>query len=444
MRLLVLVVLAAIVPSAAGAARLAVLTTGKQAAFRRASAFVRVGADSALAPLVDPACAGGAKTKIQLGAYLQSTYRVRYAADPMEEATLDCTGWRRSGSGWRYDDAAGATIGVKRIVYSKRKLTIVLGGKGYAFPGGPVGYVEATLTIGNTRYLVRFHNLRTNTASRIVAVKPSAAAAEGEAAFWAVLHGDDKTEARMQASLDALGRAVRRSRTDGRSQFLIAMLRLYRFGLMTTDLGNASDAAKRELAAADAAFASSVPLLWDGQAGDSRVPGFAAATKFLRGWVEGTADVQAQGIADLNAAVAVNAFFNVFDVIPVIQALPNRDPRFQTAFQQFADYLGNPETLACVRNQPEICGNLGFAPRNLSGSLILFGDVYAKGGDLDQALLWYNLAASVDDAYRFKALAVERVATAAERVARWADDDPTNDPAVVGLGPENCATCHNR
>jgi hypothetical protein len=222
------------------------------------------------------------------------------------------------------------------------------------------------------------------------------------------------------------------------------MMRLYRFGLLTTDYGAIGDAAKRELAESDAAFDAAVPLLWNGRAGDSRVPGFAAATKFVRGFAEGDPALQAQGVADLNAAVAVNAFFNVFDVIPVIQALPNTDPRFQGAFQQFATYLEDAETLACLADQPGICGNAGLAPRNLNGSLMLFGDLYAKAGNLAQASLWYGLGAGVDDAYAFKPLVVERAATAAERVARWSDADPTNDPAVVGLGVENCATCHNR
>jgi hypothetical protein len=441
---LVVVLLATFVPPGVAAARLTVLTAGKQAAFRRSSGFVRVGGDPALATLVDPTCAGGATTKVQLGAYLQSTYRVKYAADPATEAVLDCAGWRPTRGGFMYEDATGARIGVKRVVYTRKKLTIRLGGSGYEFPGGPVGFVEATLTIGETRYLARFHNLRANDASRVVAAKPSTAAAEGERAFWAVLHGDDKSEAKMQACLAALGRAVRRNRKDGRSHFLLAMMRLYRFGLMTTDYRAIGDAAKREIADSDAAFDAAIPLLWDGRAGDSRAPGFAAATKFVRGFAEGNADLQAEGVADLNAAVAVNAFFNVFDVIPLIQALPRTDPRFQTAFQQFATYLENPETIACVGSQPEICGNLGLAPRNLNGSLMLFGDLYAKGGNLERATFWYTLGGAVDDAYAFKALALERLATVDERVARWTDDDPDNDPAVVGLGAENCATCHNR
>ncbi len=445
MRLALVVLLALLAPAAADAARLRVLTTGKQAVFRRSSGFVRVGRDPALVPLVDPTCAGGAPATIQVGAYLQSTYRVRYAADPTDAAPLDCARWRRAGGGWVYEDRSGTAIGVQRIAYSGRKLLVRFGGDGYAFPGGPAGYVEVALTIGDTRYLARFHDLRVNTGARLVARKPSAAGAQGEAAFWAVLHGDDPSEAKMQACLAALGRAVRRNRKDGRSHFLLAMLRLYRFGRMTTDYGAISEAAKREIAEADAAFDRAVPLLWNGQAGDSRVPGFAAATKFVRGFVEGDAARQAEGLAALDAAVAVNAFFNVFDVIPVVQALPNTDPRFQNAFQQFATYLENPETLRCLREQPEICANEGLAPRNLNGSLILFGDLYAKAGNLEQAAVWYGLAAAAaDDAYRFRELAVERAATAADRVARWTDDDPANDPSVVGLGAESCTTCHNR
>jgi hypothetical protein len=32
----------------------------------------------------------------------------------------------------------------------------------------------------------------------------------------------------------------------------------------------------------------------------------------------------------------------------------------------------------------------------------------------------------------------------AERIAAYQDEDPNNDPRVVGAGSENCAVCHYR
>src|SRR5262249_44500067 len=156
-------------------------------------------------------------------------------------------------------------------------------------------------------------------------------------------------------------------------------------------------------------FSRALPLLWDGRGGDSRVPGFAAAATFGLGVVNDDATMQAKGLADLQAALAVNAFFNVFDLIPVVQALPPRDPRCQQVVPLLASYIADPDTLQCVATQPEICSDQGLAPRNVAGALLLFGDVYAKAAGLDssyltQAETWYGIAAfgaSQRPGYRF-------------------------------------------
>lgn len=419
---------------------LTVLTSGKHAIFRSTSGLVRVGRDRALAELVDPTCASELATTVQIGAYLQSTARL--STKPAD--TLPCEGWRKTRGGYVYTDDAG-TVGVRRIAYGRDGLVVKLGGTGYSAPGGPVGYVELWLTLGTTRLVARFHNFQVNTATELVTRKTSRAAAAGEAGFWDVLLGDDRSEARQQATIRSLTQASRRSKRDGRSRFLLAMLHLYRFGARIDGYDSVSDEAKNEIRAADDGFASSVPLLWDGTAGDSRVPGFAAAAKFARGIVDDDAARAAAGLADLNEALRVNTFFNVFDLIPVIQALPRTDPRFQPAVDAVVGYLRDPETLACLATQPEICSNDGLAPRNLSGATLLFGDVWAKAGDVTRAKTWYGIAAaSGGPSYRFNALAQARLADADARVARYLDDDPTNDDQIVGIGEENCAVCHNR
>ena len=146
---------------------LTVLTADKQAVFRTGSALVRVGGDRALASLVDPTCPSGLASTLQVSAYLQATARV--AAGPV--IPLQCANWRRTHAGFVYRDKA------HRIVYSRDKLQIQLGGTGYAFPGGPVGYVELWLNVGTTRLLTRLHAFRKNDATQLVTRKPSSAAA---------------------------------------------------------------------------------------------------------------------------------------------------------------------------------------------------------------------------------------------------------------------------
>jgi hypothetical protein len=59
--------------------------------------------------------------------------------------------------------------------------------------------------------------------------------------------------------------------------------------------------------------------------------------------------------------------------------------------------------------QPEICGNLGKVAHNVEGSLVLFGDLYAKSGNAQKARAFYNLALTrfqtIGGAWRFQDVA---------------------------------------
>jgi hypothetical protein len=370
--------------------------------------------------------------------YLQSTYRGAVLA----LADLDCAKWRTVRGGYRYTDPDGT---VRRIRYGKRGLRIDVGGAGFTPQTGPVGFAQVELAIDDVTLRARAHNFSRNDAQAIRSRKPSAAAAAGEAGFWDALTGDDSSEAREQETIRNLGKATKR---DGRSRFLLGMMHLYRFGQRVTRYDAVSTEARDELVQANAAFAASAPLLWDDATatGDSRVPGFAAAAKYTQGVVDGDATLRAAGLADLARAVEVNAFFNVFDFIPVLQSLPPSDPAFGEAFTFVTTYLNDPDTLACVVTQPEICANEGLAPRNLQGSLTLFGDLYVKNGDVSQADFWWGLANAFPETatWRFKSILDERRANAAARAALYADADPSNDPPLVGAAGEACAVCHNR
>jgi hypothetical protein len=422
---------------------LTVLTVGKQAVFRADEARIRIGRDPRLSPLPAPEC-GGDEMRLQLASYPVATERLV----AQDEVVLPCERWRKAGKGFVYEDETGAAGGVTKVAYSTKRVVITFGGPSYVSPPGPVGYLEVWLQAGDTRFLARFHTFMRNSAAEIVTRKVSKLAAEGEAIFWDVLHGDDKSEAHMQDGIATLAKARKKSRKDGRAPFLLGMLHLYRYGLFFDDDGQPTDASRDEIVAANDAFAAAGPLLWDGTTGDSRVPGFIGAARFAEGWAFDDVALMNAGIADVQAAVDVNAFFNVFDLIPIIQALPASDQRWQDAFADVTTYLENPETLACVGEQPEICANEGLAPHNTGGSLVLFGDVYAKAGDVTQATTWYNLArvagGTPDDPWPFQAIADERVADVANRVARYLDSDPANDDPVIGIQEENCATCHNR
>jgi hypothetical protein len=422
-----------------------ILTVGKVVRFENRGdpalngGFVVVGRDPLLRSVTDPRCP--ATSNVAVEAYLQST--VRDAA--LAHVDLDCTKWSVVRNGFQYADPAGT---VRSLRIGRNGMAMEVRGPGFTPIAGPVGFVQVQLQIGNQVLRARFHDFRRDDAQAVYSRRPSAVAATGEAGFWDVLLAVDNSESRQQAVLHALNTAVQRHPRDGRAQFLLAMLHLYRFGQRITALDSVTPDARAELAASNSAFAVAVPLLWNDAlgAGDSRVPGFAAAAKYMHGTIENDAAERAQGLADLEHAVAINAFFDVFDYIPILQFLLPSDPVFQQAYAAFSSYLSDPTTVQCVNTQPEICANAGFAPHNIQGSLILFGDLNAKGGNLAQAQLWYSLINAFPDSstWPFAPLIQDRIANATTRVALYADADPSNDPAVIGVGTQACANCHNR
>ena len=287
------------------------------------------------------------------------------------------------GRGYAYADPTGS---VRAIRYTRSGLQLEVRGPDFTPISGPVGYLQAQLAIGDHPAGALTTSGR-NDAAVVRSRRPSLAASRGEAGFWDALLGDDSSETREQEAIGLLETAVRRTPRDGRSHFLLGMLHLYRFGQRVVRFDTISAAARDELAAANVSFATAVPLLWDdaNASGDSRVPGFAAAAKYLQGVVEDDGSLRDAGLAELDRSIEINSFFNVFDYIPVMQFLPPSDPLFQKGFALFTTYLEDPETLGCVGTQQEICANAGLAPHNIQGALTLFGDLYAKGGDVDRA-----------------------------------------------------------
>jgi hypothetical protein len=406
---------------------------------RRSRGVMRVRQDPALANAPDPTCP--TTSSFELGLFTAAMNRV-VRSDAIE---LDCAKWQRRRRAWVYVDS-DATGGVRKIVYGPRGLTVMLQGEA-AFPApGPIAYAQAWLDVGDRRFHTRFHLFDENGADLIVADQTSRHAAAGEAGFWSVLWGDDASQTNQATTLEALARAAQDSPSDARSIFLTGMLHLYRFGQLTTSIRDADAAARAEIESAVAAFDLAEPLLWDPETGlgDSRVPGFGAAARYALAVVIDDEKLRQKALADLAVAIEVNAFFNVFDLVTVAQAEPPDSPAFQMAFDTMAEYLSDPETLQCAIDQPEICTNAGLAPGGLSGALVLFGDLYAKAGNLEQATTWYRLATATEANWAFKGLAAERLATVAERVASYGDADPNNDPTLIGAGAEACASCHHR
>jgi hypothetical protein len=447
LRLAILAILLAAVafPQIGAARTLSVLTRQKVLALRAEGdaehwrGVVRVGADSALADAPSPACP--AVSTFELGLFTVATNGVERNA----RVTLDCARWTRGKRGWTYEDPA-LPAGIRKITYGPRGLVVKLVGPRVLPAAGPVGYALVWFEVGDARYHVRFHTFAKNEPGRIESRKTSASAAAAEAGFWAYLWGDDPGETAEARTVAALEKITRRSKRDGRSWFLQGMLHLYRFGRLTTRVVDAGPEARAALAASVAALDQADVLLWDRDTGigDSRIPGFAAAARYALAVVDHDDALLEQARNDLAYAIQINAFFNVFDLMTVVQAEPPDSPAFVEAFNAMDAYLSNPDTLRCAGTQPEVCGNSGLAPTALQGTFILFGDFYAKAGDVDAARQWYQFGVPFESRWRFAGLYADRLATLDARVAAYRDADPRNDPPIVGSGAEACASCHHR
>jgi hypothetical protein len=422
----------------ASADALTLFTVGKTGEFRspaggEPSALVRVGRDRALTALVDPTCPTTSSVRFALS---------RTGADFEDhvEISLPCASWRAVRGGFRYRASEPAPGGVREIVYGGRRVLIRAGGSGFAPIAGPVAYVEAWLTIGSARHLVRFQNFRRNDGERVVTRRPSRVAGEGEAAFWDTVWAD---RPRSDEALKLLRRAVRRDPRDGRSQFLLGMLHLYRSTLACAefDFRALCDAAKAEGLAAQEPLDRAAELL----ARDTRIPGFRAATTYANGFVQNDPARLALGMQQIEAAVDANPLFNSFDAFAVVAPiLPASDRYYQDRILPLVDFVfrDNP---SCPFTLPEICNNVGMAPHNIEGTVLLLGDIYAKGGRLADAQLWYSFGRVIGagSGYRYQAYLDDRVANAAARVALYQDGDPSNDPPLIG-GGGSCIYCHNK
>lgn len=268
-------------------------------------------------------------------------------------------------------------------------------------------------------------------------VDAAAVAAAGEEAFWDTLSG---VANRQQETIDLLSTAVATAPGDGRSFFLLGMMHLYRVGQNLTDYADPSPFARAEAERAQAALDAAVPL----SSADRRVPGFRGAATFLRGVVLDSADVRALGLQQLRDAIELYPEFNNFSFLgAVAPVVPRTDPLFEEALDLVREAIAggcSPFT------EPVICGNAGKAPHNVQGAMMIFGDMFAKAGDASAAITYYSIGLNIEGAetWPFRQAGQERLANVADRVARWTDEDPDNDPAFIGRGPEACAICHYR
>jgi hypothetical protein len=406
------------------------LTVGKVGRFEKAtdgtsSAFVRVTSDAGLARLTDPRCP--ATSVVAFSSASQSQVRTDSG-----DTSLPCDHWSATREGFRYRDPAGSAAGVREIVYERHRLRVRASGPRLGVVAGPVIYAEVFLGIGAERYLVRFYDFRVNGPDRVVTRRPSRAAAAGEGAFWETLRSWSSDTERPLRLLRA---AVHEHPNDGRSQFYLGAFHVYLAASAPSSPGGLE-----HLSAAQAPLDRAVDLLPQ----DSVPKAFRAFTTYLNGLYGGDTTREALGLAQMEEASRANLFFNkavALFIEPLFISGASDD--YQTRVMPWLDDVWTLST-----HNPDVYPDVfasRLVPHDPEGATLMFGDVAAKGGHLDDARRWYGISQSfgASSGFAFQGVAQQRLATVEARLAAGEEaPDPSTDSVIGVQGVSDCTLCH--
>jgi len=409
------------------------LTAGKVGTFGRAAdgsptALVRVTGDPVLDELPDPRCP--ARSTAGFAFATQAQVRTDHG-----ETVLPCANWHATASGFRYHDPSGTAAGVREILYGPGHLFIRAGGPSLTAVTGPVIYVEAFFAVGPRHWVVRLYDFRRNDAERIVSRRPSHTAAAAEAATWDSLWG---SAAREAPALALLARAIRERPSDGRSQFYLGALHMYRAARAFYS-GQLDAAALADQHAALAPLDRAAELLPH----DSVPKVFRAFTIYLNGIFDQDADETARGLALMEEATTENLFFNkAVDLFILPIFMSGSSDSYQSRLMPWLDDVYN-DAVAHPDVYPDVFTSR-LVPHDPESAMLMFGDVALKGGRLDLAARYYGLAQAFGkpSGYPFESIADSRLADVEARLAAHETVAPSDGgmPGVSGVSP--CTLCH--
>lgn len=172
---------------------------------------------------------------------------------------------------------------------------------------------------------------------------------------------------------------------------------------------------------------------------DDRIPSWLLSTEISLAEAEGRTEETAAALAKLHEhAQRDPCFHSVAYAISVWDGPRDRDELAQA--QKLLEAAA-----ACSPDDPSV-RNLSRWPHNVEGFLVGLSDLALKRGDHDRALAALVTAESWPGAERWPHLTEvqNRRRDFADRAARFADDDPSNDPRFIFErgGPVSCISCH--
>ena len=148
-----------------------------------------------------------------------------------------------------------------------------------------------------------------------------------------------------------------------------------------------------------------------------------------------------EGLAILDRGIAAYPSFVLFSRLLVFADSPRTEPAFQTAL---AAVVANIDACAATPGDPA-CTNATVS-HNREGAALFLGDVLAKNGDRSAAETAYTDAMEGADfaSWSYQPELAARIQGLDDRIARHANADPSDDPAVAWAATTQCAFCHSQ
>lgn len=267
-------------------------------------------------------------------------------------------------------------------------------------------------------------------------------------AYAALTAGEVARASELTAALDA---RVQQSPQEGMPTFYSGLMRLWRFaeGPPNPDLVPADEMTT---------IVDRIARSRDFLPKDARVPGFLGLSQTLLAMFKGDPAIFEEADRTLADSIAMLPAYGYFLRATSKGYQAANSPGFALAISDLAklteacgyatDASGSFEYLSGPQDyQHHVCNNESIVPHVFEGVFITYGDYAIKAGfEPDKVRAIYNSAKNSPTYadWPFAAELEKRIDQIEERAALYADQDPSNDPALWTAGKQVCVGCHQK
>lgn len=192
---------------------------------------------------------------------------------------------------------------------------------------------------------------------------------------------------------------------------------------------------------------------------DSRILGWLGSMMIGNGNAAGDETQRNAGHALIDQGVAEYPEFNAFVQSLVHSSSPVGSPEFDLALEAMWYNLDACAGFTFDREETNVrevlapilegevapaCVNTLRASHNLEGFFLYFGDILLKANQASRARAMYDAArvSPTFELWPYRETLERRERDVEARLAAYANEDPSDDPALISEEPFNCAYCH--